>query len=76
MTDFTSSGILTTASDLLFTGGREGYFMALDARNGQLLWRAPVAASYRPAHDLFGINGRQYIAISAGNSLFVYTLRQ
>ena len=31
MTDFTDAGILTTASDLLFSGGREGDFYALDA---------------------------------------------
>ena len=35
MTDVTDSVILTTASDLLFTGGREGYFQALDARTGK-----------------------------------------
>ena len=28
--------MLTTASDLLFTGGREGYFHAVDARSGDL----------------------------------------
>ena len=39
MTDVTDSGILTTGSDLLFTGGREGYFQALDARTGALLWK-------------------------------------
>ena len=32
MSDLTDAGILTTASDVLFTGGREGYFFALDAR--------------------------------------------
>ncbi len=38
MTDITWAGVLTTASDLLFSGGREGYFYALDAKNGNLLW--------------------------------------
>ena len=42
MTDVTSSGILTTASDLLFTGNREDYFHALDARDGSLLWRVTL----------------------------------
>jgi hypothetical protein len=42
MHDVTDSGILTTAGDLVFTGGREGYFFALDARNGALLWKATV----------------------------------
>ena len=36
MLDVTDAGILTTASDVLFSGGREGYFYALDARNGEL----------------------------------------
>src|SRR6185437_14319404 len=40
MDDVSDSGILTTASDLLFTGNREGYFQVLDARTGKLLWRA------------------------------------
>jgi len=44
MTDVTDSGILTTASDVLFTGGREGYFQALDARTGSLLWKASLGA--------------------------------
>ena len=40
--DVTDSGILTTATDLLFTGGREGYFYALDARTGDVLWKASL----------------------------------
>jgi alcohol dehydrogenase (cytochrome c) len=41
--DVTDSGNLTTATDLLFTGGREGYFYALDARTGAELWRRALA---------------------------------
>jgi alcohol dehydrogenase (cytochrome c) len=76
MTDVTSSGILTTASDLLFTGGREGYFMALDARNGVLLWKANVGGDVQAGPMSYSVNGRQYVAISAGSALFVYALRQ
>jgi len=75
MTDITDAGILTTASDLLFSGGREGVFYALDARNGQLLWKAPVAGIVQAAPMTYAIGGRQYIAIAAGNSLYVYTLK-
>ena len=50
MNDVTDAGILTTATDLLFSGGREGYFFALDARNGKLLWKAaPWVATFLPA---------------------------
>ena len=43
-------GILTTGSDLLFTGGREGYFQALDARDGRATledatWERPSTAA-------------------------------
>ena len=33
MTDITWGGMLATASDLVFSGGREGYFLALDAQD-------------------------------------------
>jgi alcohol dehydrogenase (cytochrome c) len=76
LTDVTDSGILTTASDLLFTGGREGYFMALDARGGELLWKTAVGGQVSAGPMSYSVNGKQYVAISAGNSLFVYGLRQ
>jgi hypothetical protein len=41
MSEPTDAGVLTTATDVLFSGGREGYFFALDARDGKLLWKAP-----------------------------------
>ncbi|MGB6941601.1 MAG: PQQ-binding-like beta-propeller repeat protein [Bryobacteraceae bacterium] len=67
--------MLTTASDVLFSGGREGYFYALDARNGELLWRANLGGAIASGPMSYAINGRQYVAISAGNSLFVYALK-
>jgi alcohol dehydrogenase (cytochrome c) len=76
LSDVTDSGILTTASDLLFTGGREGYFMAMNARNGELLWKANVGGAVASGPISFAVDGKQYIAVSAGNSLLVYGLRQ
>ena len=75
MTDVTDAGVLTTASDLLFSGGREGAFYALDARTGALLWKAPVAGIVQAAPMTYAVNGRQYVAIAAGNSLYAYALR-
>ena len=40
MNDITWAGVLSTAGDVVFSGGREGYFFALDGRNGSLLWKA------------------------------------
>ena len=73
--DVTDSGILTTASDLLFTGGREGYFHALDARTGALLWRASLGGQIVNGPITFAIDGRQYVSVISGNSLATFALR-
>jgi alcohol dehydrogenase (cytochrome c) len=75
MTDVTTSGILTTASDLLFSGGREGYFHALDATNGELLWKATLGGMIANGPISYAIDGQQYVAVAAGNGLFVFGLR-
>jgi alcohol dehydrogenase (cytochrome c) len=76
MTDVTDSGILTTASDLLFTGGREGYFQALDARTGTLLWKASLGAQIVSGPMTYEVDGRQYVTAISGLSLCVFGLRE
>ena len=73
--DVTDSGILTTATDLLFTGGREGYFYALDARTGAELWTASLGGQIVNAPISYSVNGKQYVAVISGNSLFAFALR-
>ena len=75
MTDVTTSGILTTATDVLFTGGREGYFYALDAGTGEVLWRTSLGGEIANGPISYGVDGRQYVAVAAGNGLFVFGLR-
>ena len=76
MTDITDSGILTTASDVLFTGGREGYFQALDARTGTLLWKASLGAQIVNGPITYAVDGKQYVATISGLSLCVFGLRE
>ena len=59
----------------MFAGSREGYFFALDARDGSLLWKANVGGNVAAGPITYAVNGRQYVAISAGNSLFASALR-
>ena len=63
MTDVTDSGILTTGSDLLFTGGREGFFQALDARTGALLWKTNLGAAINSGPVTYRIGNKQYVAL-------------
>ncbi len=76
MTDITWAGVLSTASDLVFSGGREGYFFALDGRNGNLLWKAALGGQVNSGPMSYMVNNRQYVAVAAGSALFVYALRQ
>ncbi len=61
-----SSGTLVTAGGLVFYGTSDGWFKALDARTGRILWKHRVDGrkldepmSYR------GADGHQYIAVRA-----------
>jgi alcohol dehydrogenase (cytochrome c) len=73
--DVTDSGMLTTASDLLFTGGREGYFYALDARTGTLLWKASLGGQIVSAPITYEVDGRQHVSVIAGHALVTFALR-
>jgi alcohol dehydrogenase (cytochrome c) len=75
MPDVTASGILTTASDVLFTGGRQGYFHALDARTGKLLWKVAAGGEIAMGPMTYEVNGKQYVAFAAGSSLFTFALK-
>jgi PQQ-dependent dehydrogenase (methanol/ethanol family) len=61
------SGTVATAGDLVFYGTMEGWFKAVDARSGQVLWQFKTGSgvigqpvSYR------GPDGHQYIAVFSG----------
>lgn len=82
------SGVLTTASDLLFTGvwgdfysgvkaaaRADRYFYALDARTGELLWQFALAGSVQAGPMSYSVDGRQYIAVAAGDTLYAFALR-
>jgi alcohol dehydrogenase (cytochrome c) len=76
MHDVSTSGVLTTASDLLFVGGREGYFHALDAKTGRLLWKINVGGETAAGPMTFMVGKQQRVAVAAGHSLYVFGLRE
>jgi len=71
----TEGGVLTTAGDVLFAGGRDGQFLALDARNGKLLWETNLGPSVAAGPMTYAVNGKQFVSIQAGSALFTFTLR-
>jgi quinoprotein glucose dehydrogenase len=61
-------GPIATASGLVFIGAtKDQRFRAFDARNGQELWSAKLAAAaVATPMTYMGRNGRQYVVIAAG----------
>ena len=61
------SGTVATAGDVVFYGTMDGWFKAIDARNGKELWK------YRTGSGIIGQpvtyrgpDGKQYVAIASG----------
>ena len=61
------SGVLATAGDVIFYGTMDGWFKAVDARNGSELWKFHCGSGIvgNPMTYL-GPDGRQYVAIYSG----------
>jgi alcohol dehydrogenase (cytochrome c) len=70
----TWSGVLSTAGGLLFTGDAEGNFIALDAASGKPLWHFQMGAAVYASPMAFAVDGKEYIAIAAGSSLYTFGL--
>ena len=73
----TQSGLLTTASNVLFTGNREGYFHALDARTGTPLWQFTIGGvSTIMGPITYAVKNRQYVAVASGVSTFAFAVHE
>lgn len=71
----TEGGILTTAGNVLFAGGRDGQFLALDARDGKTLFETNLGPSVSAGAMTYEVKGKQYVSIQAGAALFTFAVR-
>lgn len=61
------SGVLATGGDVVFYGTLDGWFKAVDAKTGHLLWRFKVGSGVVGNPITFtGADGKQYVAVYAG----------
>ena len=67
-------GLLTTAGDLLFGGDGSANFVAYDPSTGDPVWHAGLAANPSNAPVTFMLDGRQFVVVGAGDSLYAFTL--
>ena len=74
MVEVSESGLISTAGDVLFSGTMQGQFIALDAYSGKLLWRVNLGGRMTNAPMSYMVDGKQYISVGAGHSLFTFAL--
>jgi len=65
------SGVLSTASGLLFRGQADGLFVAHDAATGDVLWTFQTGAGADAPAVTYEVDGEQYVAILAGGNQYM-----
>jgi alcohol dehydrogenase (cytochrome c) len=75
MTEPPAGGFLSTAGNLLFVGDRDGYFIAFNAKTGEVLWKFQTGGQSISAGAVtYRFRGKQYIAVAAGGSIMTFGL--
>ena len=67
------SGVLSTASGLIFLGGGGG-LLVLDAKTGRPLWNVNIAHTTQGSPMTYMVGGKQYIALAGTSAITVYVL--
>jgi cytochrome c5 len=60
------AGAVATSSGLVFTGDMRGYFMAIDARSGTILWQFQTGSGIIGSPITYELDGTQYLAVPSG----------
>jgi alcohol dehydrogenase (cytochrome c) len=61
-----SAAAVATAGGVVFQGGRDRWFRALDSATGRQLWQTRLTASPSTFPITYAVDGRQYVAVIAG----------
>ena len=69
-----TNGVLATGGGVLFVSTRDGNISALDAKTGTHLWHFQTGANHSASPISYAVDGRQYVALSAGNAVYSFTL--
>ena len=60
---------LATGGGLIFAGDSVGRFRAFDHETGKILWETDLGSEITGYPITYSVNGKQYVAVSTGNSL-------
>ena len=68
------SGVLATGGGLVFAATGDGNLIALDSRTGAPMWHFQTGARIGASPMSYSVEGRQFVAISAGSVLYSFAL--
>jgi PQQ-dependent dehydrogenase (methanol/ethanol family) len=68
------AGVLSTAGGIVFAGTGDGDLIALDSKSGKALWHFQTGATINSSPMSYAVDGKQFVAISAGNLLYSFAL--
>ena len=74
MVSYTENGVLSTGGDLVFSGGMEGNFVAVDARTGKLLWHVNLGGQNAAGPISYAVGGKQYVIGTGEGTMFAFAL--
>ena len=60
------TAVLSTAGGVAFVGDLDRVFKAIDTKTGKIVWQTRLPTSVQGFPVTFTVNGKQYIAVSAG----------
>jgi alcohol dehydrogenase (cytochrome c) len=69
-------GTLATANGLIFLCDDSGTFMGIDAKTGKVLWQYQVSQLWKASPMTYQFDGKQYVAVAAGQNVFAFGLPQ
>jgi PQQ-dependent dehydrogenase (methanol/ethanol family) len=69
-----AAGATATAGGIVFLSTADGNLIALDAGTGKALWHFQTGAEIASAPMSYAVDGKQYVAVPAGNVLYSFAL--
>jgi alcohol dehydrogenase (cytochrome c) len=69
-------GVMATRSGVLFAATGEGNLVALDSVTGKTLWHFQAGGNIASAPMSYAVDGKEYIAVAAGNALYSFALAE
>jgi glucose dehydrogenase len=69
------AGLLATAGGLIFYGNPDGDFVAMDERNGKILWHFITSGENKASPMTYMVGGKQFVAVAIGPNIVSFALR-